>query len=202
MKTRFFSSIIFTAVLASSAAQAGTQLSIEETYSGVLSSIARDDDGQGSYYVAIKPQSVASITNAVILASSAAEASTGLSIEERYSGVLPSVARDDDGQGSYYVEIKPQPVASISSAATVASSAAQAGTELSIEERYSGVLPSIIRDDYGLGSYYVETKPQVACTQYDLDPLSVIYPEQRDSLSDYLGPQSAHVVCLRNTSRG
>jgi hypothetical protein len=92
--------------------------------------------------------------------------------------------------------------ASIIFTAVLASSAAQAGTELSIEETYSGVLPSVSRDDYGLGSYYVESKPQPACTQYDLDPLSIVYPEQRDSVSDYLVPQSAHVVCLRNVSRG
>ena len=65
--------------------------------------------------------------------------------------------------------------ASIIFTTALASSAAQAGTELSIEETYSGVLPSITRDDYGLGSYYVETKPQLACTQYDLNPLSIIY---------------------------
>jgi hypothetical protein len=87
-------------------------------------------------------------------------------------------------------------------AAALASSAAQAGTELSIEETYSGALPSITRDDYGLGSYYVESRPQPACTQYDLDPLSIIYPEQRDSVSDYLVPQSAHIVCLRENTRG
>ena len=87
-------------------------------------------------------------------------------------------------------------------AAVLASSAAQAGTEISIEERYSGTLPSVTRDDYGLGSYYVESKPQAACTQYDLSPLSVIYPEQDDSVSFYLVPQSSHVVCLRNTVRG
>ena len=92
--------------------------------------------------------------------------------------------------------------ASIIFTAVLASSAAQAGTELSIEETYSGVLPSVSRDDYGLGSYYVESKPQPACTQYDLDPLSIVYPEQRDSVSDYLVPQSAHVVCLRDSSRG
>ena len=92
--------------------------------------------------------------------------------------------------------------ASIIIAATLASSAAQAGTELSIEETYSGVLPSITRNDYGLGSYYVESKPQPSCRQYDLDPLRIIYPEQRDSVSEYLVPQSAHVVCLRETTRG
>ena len=86
--------------------------------------------------------------------------------------------------------------------AVLASSAAQAATELSIEETYSGALPIVTRNDYGLGSYYVESKPQPSCTQYDLDPLSVIYPEQRDVVSDYLVPQSAHVVCLRNVSRG
>lgn len=92
--------------------------------------------------------------------------------------------------------------ASIIIAATLASTAAQAGTELSIEETYSGALPSITRDDYGLGSYYVESRPQPACTQYDLDPLSIIYPEQRDSVNDYLVPQSAHIVCLRENTRG
>ena len=92
--------------------------------------------------------------------------------------------------------------ASIIFTAVLASSAAQAGTELSIEETYSGVLSSVSRDDYGLGSYYVESKPQPSCTQYDLDPLSIVYPEQRDSVSDYLVPQSAHVVCLRDPSRG
>jgi len=92
--------------------------------------------------------------------------------------------------------------ASIIFTAVLASSAAQAGTELSIEETYSGALPSITRDDYGLGSYYVESKPQFACTQYDLDPLSVVYPEQRNSVSDYLFPQADHVVCLRGAARG
>jgi len=92
--------------------------------------------------------------------------------------------------------------ASIIFTAVLASSAAQAGTELSIEETYSGALPIVTRDDYGLGSYYVESKPQHACTQYNLDPLSIIYPEQRDSTSDYLVPQSAHVVCLRGASHG
>ena len=92
--------------------------------------------------------------------------------------------------------------ASIIIAAALASSAAQAASELSIEETYSGALPSITRDDYGLGSYYVESRPEPSCTQYDLDPLSVIYPEQPDSVSDYLVPQSAHVVCLRNAARG
>lgn len=92
--------------------------------------------------------------------------------------------------------------ASIIIAAALASSAAQAATELSIEETYSGALPSINRIDYGLGSYYVETSVQPACRQYDLDPLRVVYPEQRDSMSDYLAPQAAHVVCLRESSRG
>lgn len=92
--------------------------------------------------------------------------------------------------------------ASIVIAAALVSSAAQAGTEVSIEETYSGTLPNVTRNDYGLGSYYVETNIQPACRQYDLDPLSVVYPEQRDSVSDYLVPRSAHVVCLRETSRG
>lgn len=92
--------------------------------------------------------------------------------------------------------------ASIIIAAALASSAAQAGAELSIEETYSGALPNITHNDFGLGSYYVETSVQPTCRQYDLDPLSVVYPEQRDSVSDYLVPQSAHVVCLREASRG
>jgi len=92
--------------------------------------------------------------------------------------------------------------ASIIFTAVLASSAAQAGTELSIEETYSGVLPNVTRDDYGLGSYYVESKPQPVCRQYDLNPLSIIYPEQNDSVSDYLVPQAAHVVCLLGASRG
>lgn len=92
--------------------------------------------------------------------------------------------------------------ASIALTAVLASSAAQAQAGLSIEETYSGALPSINRVDYGLGSYYVETAVQPACRQYDLDPLRVVYPEQRDSVSDYLVPQAAHVVCLRESSRG
>lgn len=87
-------------------------------------------------------------------------------------------------------------------AAALASSAAQAETALSIEQTYSGTVHSIVRNDYGLGSYYVETSIQPACRQVDLDPLSVVYPEQRDSVSDYLIPQAAHVVCLRESSRG
>ncbi|CAG0939294.1 hypothetical protein GALLN_00541 [Gallionellaceae bacterium] len=98
--------------------------------------------------------------------------------------------------------MKTRIIASIIFTAALASSAAQAAVGLSIEETYSGALPSIIRDDYGLGSYYVESKPQPACSRYDLDPLSVIYREQRDSVSDYLVPQSAYVVCLRDASRG
>lgn len=92
--------------------------------------------------------------------------------------------------------------ASIIFTTILASSAAQADTALSIEETYSGALPSINRVDYGLGSYYVETSVQPACRQYNLDPLRVVYPEQRDSVSDYLAPQAAHVVCLRDSSRG
>ena len=92
--------------------------------------------------------------------------------------------------------------ASIIIAAALASSAAQAGTDITIEERYSGALPSVTRDDYGLGSYYVESKPQPACTQYDLNPLRVVYPEQRDSVSFYLVPGAAHIVCLRSAAHG
>jgi hypothetical protein len=92
--------------------------------------------------------------------------------------------------------------ASIIITAALASSAAQAGTDISIEERYSATFPSVTRDDYGLGSYYVESKPQPSCTQYDLDPLSIVYPEKHDSVSDYLVPQAAHVVCLRNATHG
>jgi len=92
--------------------------------------------------------------------------------------------------------------ASIILTAALASSAAQAGTELSIEETYSGVLPSITRNDYGLGSYYVETSVQPSCRQYDLDPLREYFPVKTDVVSDYLAPQPAHVVCLRDASRG
>lgn len=92
--------------------------------------------------------------------------------------------------------------ASIALTAVLTSSAALAETALSIEETYSGTVPSIKRVDYGLGSYYVETAVQPVCRQYDLDPLRVVYPEQRDSVSDYLVPQAAHVACLRESSRG
>lgn len=87
-------------------------------------------------------------------------------------------------------------------AAALASSAAHASIDSSIEETYSSALPSIVRDDLGLGSYYVENKPQPSCTKYDLDSLNVVYPEQPDAISDYLSQQPTHVVCLRDASRG
>lgn len=87
-------------------------------------------------------------------------------------------------------------------AAALMSSAAQASAEYSIEETYSSALPNIVRDDLGLGSYYVESKPHPSCTKYDLDLLSVVYPEQPDAVSDYLAQQREHVVCLRDTPRG
>ena len=121
-------------------------------------------------------------------------------------GALPGIARDDDGSGSYYLETKTQLFESTNIREASESSAAKASTELSIEERYSGTLPSVTRDDYGLGSYYVESKPQPACTQYDLNPLSIIYPEQRDSVSFYLVPDlvpgASHIVCLRSAAHG
>lgn len=92
--------------------------------------------------------------------------------------------------------------ASIILTAALASSAALAGTELSIEETYSGAMPSITRDDYGLGSYYVEKSLQPGCRQFDLDPLRDYFPVKNDVVSDYLAPQPAHVVCLREASRG
>ena len=92
--------------------------------------------------------------------------------------------------------------ASIILTAALASSAAQAGTELSIEETYSGAMPSITRDDFGLGSYYVETSVQPACRQHDLDPLRDYFPVKNDVVSDYLVQQPAHVACLRDASRG
>lgn len=96
--------------------------------------------------------------------------------------------------------MKARIIASIITVALV-SSAAQAGTALSNEETYSSTLPSITRNDFGLGSYYVETSVQPACRQYDLDPLRDYFPEKADAVSDYLAPQPAHVVCLREASR-
>ena len=57
MKTRIFASIII-AALASSAAHAGTELPVEETYSAALPSINRADYGLGSYYVETSIQPV------------------------------------------------------------------------------------------------------------------------------------------------
>ena len=84
----------------------------------------------------------------------------------------------------------------------LASSAAQAGTTLSAEEMYSTTLPSITRDDFGLGSYYVEKSLQPGCRQFDLDPLREYFPIKDDVVNNYLAPQPTHVVCLREASRG
>lgn len=84
----------------------------------------------------------------------------------------------------------------------LASSAAQAGTTLSTEEMYSTTLPSITRDDYGLGSYYVEKSLQPGCRQFNLDPLREYFPIKDDVVNNYLAPQPTHVVCLREASRG
>lgn len=98
--------------------------------------------------------------------------------------------------------MKTRIIASIIFTAALASSAAQAAVGLSIEETYSGALPSITRDDYGLGSYHVESNPQPACSQYDLDPLREYFPVKMDVVNNYLAPQPAHVVCVRGVSRG
>ena len=92
--------------------------------------------------------------------------------------------------------------ASIILAATVAASAAQAANDSWIDDNYIGTATTAAVDDYGLGSYFVASKREPGCTQYDLNPLSVIYSEQRDVVSDYLAPQAAQVVCLRNTVHG
>ena len=92
--------------------------------------------------------------------------------------------------------------ASIILTAALASSAAQAGTEFSIEETYSGAMPSITHDDYGLGSYNTGKSLQSGCRQFDLDPLRDFFPVKNDVVSDYLAPQPAHVACLREASRG
>ncbi|CAG1015108.1 hypothetical protein ANRL4_05398 [Anaerolineae bacterium] len=84
----------------------------------------------------------------------------------------------------------------------LASSAAQAGTTLSTEEMYSTTLPSITRDDYGLGSYYVAKSLQPGCRQFDLDPLREYFPIKDDVVNSYLTPQPRHVACLREASRG
>lgn len=98
--------------------------------------------------------------------------------------------------------MKTRIIASIILAATVASSAAQAATGLSIEETYFGGFTNMISDDYGLGSYYTKTISEPTCSKYDLDPLSAYFPANTDAVSDYLAPEPAKVACVRDATRG
>ena len=92
-------------------------------------------------------------------------------------------------------------------AGVLVSSAAQAGSTLSIEETYSPSAKSQISSasEYNVSNYYKmpfhlqQAAHKTSCTwqvaQYNLNPLRVVYTQEASIDSNYLASPNLHLVC-------